>query len=303
MNRFLEKMSVLFWFAVSLTVQASASTSPSDSIQKWCTEVQTAVGEFKWKIDPCSGVNWQVGGQSVLGRPIVYAEFGDPNAENTTLIFSMVHGDEITPLYLGLQLANLLKERQSQLINTRVVIAPLVNPDGFFALPKTRVNAHGVDVNRNFATHDWKARALMLWKTKYRSDPRRFPGKEPSSEPETLFQEEMIRKVHPQKILSVHSPLNFLDYDGPGTIDLPHFSSQYVQECVKLKKSLKAISGGFFPGSLGNYAGHRGIPTVTAELRSSDSKKAAMYWQQEKSRIQTLIHYNVPSFASGKTFP
>ena len=263
------------------------------SLKNWCQEVREATVRLKWKVEPCDGIDWKIGGTSVNGRPLVYAEFGNIQAENTTLVFAMVHGDEVTPLYLGIELAHLMKAQQSKMVNTRVVIAPLINPDGFFRSPRTRVNANGVDVNRNFATEDWEKRAILLWKSKFRSDPRRNPGTKSSSEPETLFQEEMIRKIMPQKILSVHSPLNFMDYDGPGTIGMPNLPTDYISECIRLRKRLKANSGGFFPGSLGNFAGHRGIPTITAELKSSDSTKAVQYWNQVRQWVQTLIEFPV----------
>jgi len=261
--------------------------------------MRQSVTSLKWKIDPCDGIQWKVGGKSVQGRPLVYAEFGDPNAENTTLIFSTVHGDEITPLFLGIQLIQWLKTRQSQLVKTRVVVAPLVNPDGFMSFPRTRMNAHGVDLNRNFDTRDWKVHALLSWKKKYRSDPRRFPGNEPRSEPETLFQEEMIRRVRPQKILSVHSPLNFLDYDGPSTLTLSQFPSDYARVCDRFRRRMNATSSGYFPGSLGNYAGRDlGIPTLTLELPSADPKKAEAYWNKFNQGILTMIQFTVPSYAT-----
>ena len=46
-------------------------------------------------------------------RPLLYAEYGDPKAPNVTLVFALVHGDENTPLYLGLRLAHWLKENES----------------------------------------------------------------------------------------------------------------------------------------------------------------------------------------------
>lgn len=271
------------------------------SIDSWCHEVRAAVSKLNWKLEPCSPkLSWKSLGSSVEGRPLVYIEFGDPHAENTTLIFSTVHGDEITPLYVGLQLVNWIQERLPELDQkTRVVIAPLVNPDGFFHSPKTRMNARGVDVNRNFATKDWKERALVSWKKKFRSDPRRFPGHQPGSEPETRFQEALIHQVKPQKILSIHSPLNFLDYDGPSQLTLEQFPSDYAKSCERLKKTLNAISGGYYPGSLGNYAGQElGIPTVTLELPSADPKKAEKYWQQFLRGIKTVIHFSVPKYAS-----
>ena len=271
-------------------------------VADWCAETGRAVRDLKWKIEPCSvagkSISWRTLGKSVKGRPLVFAEFGNPQALNRTLILSSVHGDEITPVYVGLQLISWLKEHESALVNGYVVVAPMVNPDSFLDQPRSRTNSNGVDVNRNFATSDWQNTALRLWKKKYRADPRRFPGERPRSEPETLFQEELIRYAKPQKILSIHSPLNHLDYDGPTAITLSRFPREYVKECLNLRKRLKAVTTGFFPGSLGNYAGHElGIPTLTLELPSADATQAEKYWQQFSKGIKTMIEFSMPDYA------
>jgi protein MpaA len=282
-------------------VQTQAKDNFQPEIKKWCEEVAASVKQLKWNIEPCNGIRWQVGGKSFQGRPLVFAEFGDMDAVNTTLVFSTVHGDEITPLYVGIQLAQWLREREGQLTRTRVIVAPLVNPDGFFSTPRTRMNARGVDVNRNFATRDWTKLALENWKKRYKSDPRRFPGKEARSEPETKFQEDLIRRVRPQKILAIHSPLNMMDYDGPSNVTLSSFPSEYTKVCERLKKRLNAISSGFFPGSLGNYAGRElGIPTLTLELPSADPKQAERYWKKFSQGIRTMIQFTVPNYASSQ---
>ncbi len=268
----------------------------------WCEHMKKAVVGFRWGVSVCHGtniVNWRVGGVSVEGRPLVFAEFGNKDAPNTTLVLTAVHGDEITPLYLGLRLAQWLKDRINDQSSVHVVVAPLVNPDGFLSNPRTRTNARGVDVNRNFATSDWQEAALKTWKNKYRKDPRRFPGNVPRSEPETIFQEDLIRLVRPQKILSVHSPLNFMDYDGPSAVSLSKFPQDYVEECLRLRAKLKATPGVFFPGSLGNYAGRElGIPTMTLELPTADHRKAKAYWDQFSKGIQTMIDFAMPDIAT-----
>ncbi len=276
----------------------SPDPSQHELIQTWCTEVNQALLSLQWNVDPCTQIPWQVGGQSIQGRALVYAEFGNPLAKNTTLILSMVHGDEITPLYLALQLARSLTEKTENTLNARVIIAPLVNPDGFFRIPRSRMNAHGVDLNRNFFTQDWKNRALQGWKTRFKSDPRRFPGLQPRSEPETLFQETLIHKSCPSKIFSIHSPLNFLDYDGPSEIMFSPLSLKYIKIYDRFKTQLKAISGGYYPGSLGNYASKLGYPVFTAELSSADPKKAPLYWNQYKSKILTLIQFQFPAYVA-----
>lgn len=271
----------------------------SEEVAALCRELAAQVAALKWKLDPCEGIDWKVSGTSVKGRPLIYAEFGNSSSGNTTLVFSAVHGDEITPVYVGFKLVQWLREHSAQLDKLHVVVAPFVNPDGFFAKPKTRVNARGVDVNRNFATQDWNARAVAAWKQRYRSDPRRNPGTRAGSEPETLFQEELIRATKPQKLLSIHSPLNFMDYDGPSALTLARFPREYIQECMKLRTRLKAVPGGFFPGSLGNFAGRElGIPTLTLELPSADPSKAERYWQTFSQGIRVMIDFVVPAYTA-----
>jgi len=264
-----------------------------------CAALDQAFQKRKWGKDPCQMAaekdSWKVGGTSVHGRPLMYTVYGDPKATNTTLIFSMIHGDEVTPLYIGFEIAAWAKENMASIPNTRLVVAPLLNPDGFMGLPKTRTNANGVDCNRNFATKDWEREALRSWKGKYHSEKRRFPGNKPNSEPETQFQKMLIEKFNPQKIVSIHSPLHMIDYDGPDQIRLSHFSKDYVQKCQEFRKKLKASPSGFFPGSLGNFAGQElGIPTITLELPTARADKAKEYWKQLKQGLVTAVTYVVP---------
>ena len=297
------KLFLSFLFAVAAFAGPSPGPSASlQSFEKWCGDVQGAVDALHWKVQACGAdTRWQEGGRSTEGRLLPYAEYGDKQAPNVTLVFALVHGDENTPLYLSLRLAHWLTENEKALKGTHVILAPMVNPDGFFHVPKRRVNAHGVDVNRNFATHDWQASALRSWAIKYHKDPRRYPGNEPRSEAETIFQEELIKKFKPQKIISIHSPLNFLDYDGPSasSMSLEKFSKEYVQECVELRKTVKAKSSGFFPGSLGNFAGQElGIPTLTLELPTADPKKAEAYWKKFSEGIRAAIEFQMDSRAA-----
>jgi protein MpaA len=278
------------------------SSADSAEIQKWCTELNARIQKkYRWPENPCAVTHWSLGGHSTQGRPLVYAEFGKPDSDNTTLVLSMVHGDEATPLFLGLRLAKWVEDNQDVFTNDRIVIVPLVNPDGFFRDPQTRMNANGVDINRNFHTKDWETRALQDWKKKFHSDRRRNPGPSPESEIETRFQIEMINKFHPSKIVSVHAPLNFLDYDGPNTLTLQNFPKDYVERCLQLRAKVRAITSRFFPGSLGNYAGQeRGIPTFTLELPTADYRKALGYWRRFKTGIRTVIDYRIPAPVSSR---
>ena len=292
-------LASLFFFNASFNQKVPGTLVQADEIEKnipaLCDGLDKAFEKRSWGRAPCAGLPWKSGGTSVEGRPLIYYEFGSQDSKNTTLIFSMVHGDEITPLYLGFEIVAWAKANMKNYPTARLVVVPLVNPDGFFDYPKTRMNAHGVDCNRNFATKDWNREALSSWKKKFHSEKRRFPGLKPDSEPETVFQKAMIEKFSPNKIVSIHSPLNVIDYDGPDALKLETFSEEYVKKCQELRNRVKAKSTGFFPGSLGNYSGQElGIPTITLELPTALSNKAKEYWSHFKKGIVTVVTYEVP---------
>lgn len=267
------------------------------AIDALCAKMGEKIKGYRWNLKTCEGIQWRSDRLSEEGRPLIYAEFGDPASTNKTLVLAMVHPDEITPLYFGFQLAQYFRENEKELQDAHVIIAPLVNPDGFFRNPLTRMNARGVDVNRNFDTTLWREKALKEWNTTLKKNPRRFPGHEPSSESETKFQVDLIARFNPTKILSVHAPLNVMDYDGPTSLTLDRFAKEYVHECYQLRNRIRAKSTGYFPGSLGNYAGvERGIPTVTLELPSANPALAAKYWKKFKPGIHSMVSFKFDNF-------
>jgi hypothetical protein len=136
-------------------------------------------------------------------------------------------------------------------------VIPVLNPDGLLAKPPTRVNARGVDLNRNFPTAYWSEEAHRYWSVATNRDPRRFPGPAPRSEPESSWFHYEIMTFKPDVIISVHAPYAVLDFDGPPAGMKP--PSRFGR--------LKLYRLGVYPGSLGNFGGLKeGIPVVTLEL-------------------------------------
>ena len=199
----------------------------------------------------CAKVELLKGCESVEKHPIYhYDKKGNHKSNQRILVFSLIHGDETPAGSVGrfwMERLESITPRNSW----RVV--PMLNPDG--VMLKTRTNANKIDLNRNFPTKDWEADAVKYWKRDTKSNPRRFPGEKAASEPETQCALSQIQDFKPDFIVSVHTPLKVLDYDGP-KVTPPKYD--YLPW-----KNL-----GTFPGSLGRYMWfERKVPVLTMELK------------------------------------
>lgn len=225
-----------------------------DELGAWCTAVTVHVGPSV--ATTCATSELKAGeGRSVRGVPLWSRDF-EPSMRPALLrilVLGGIHGDEGASVSLVFDWMARVRQSHGDRVHWRMV--PLVNPDGLLRRPATRVNARGVDLNRNFPTADWNTNAQRYWVERTRRDPRRFPGKLPKSEPETLWVLKQIEQFKPDLIVSVHAPYGVLDFDGP-----PPAPSRLG--------SLFLDQVGIYPGSLGNYGGvDRGVPVVTIELK------------------------------------
>ncbi len=258
-----------------------------DSIENFCNRVSKEFQRYSWKQAPCEGVEWQANLKTGQGYPLLYTSFGE--GVNTTLILGGVHPDELTPIHLAFRFARHLHANPSiyKGKGIRVIIAPLVNPDGFLQKYPTRTNAAHIDLNRNFLTSDWYDQALKSWANKKNTAQRFFPGYFPNSEIETVFQNQLLETFLPSKILSIHAPLGFYDYDGPGDkLTKPLSASEeqaryFVHKVSEKSRNYRIVDYSFYPGSLGNLTGkQRRVPTLTLELETTNPKLVDQYWDK-----------------------
>ena len=196
--------------------------------------------------------------RSVRNRLIYARDIVPTQPGLRVLVVGAIHGDELSSAAVALHWIRLAGQPPAdtpQSIHWRFV--PVLNPDGVLARPPTRVNANGVDLNRNFPTPNWQRDARIYWEKRTSRDPRRWPGPQPLSEPESRFLHEQMRSFNPQLIVSIHAPYGVLDFDGP-SVPPSRLGRLYLDQV------------GIFPGSLGNYGGvHKGVPVVTVELPNS----------------------------------
>lgn len=249
-------LSVLLSLHTSASAAQAARPAAPSYLLGWCSEVTRAIPQIK--ASTCVSAELKPWAKSVNGRHILIREFMPAQRPVArVLVVGGIHGDELTSVSIVFRWLELLKQPTGQAARYQWRVIPVLNPDGLLAKPPTRVNARGVDLNRNFPTENWTSEAARYWSVSTSRDPRRFPGAAARSEPESSWLHHEIENFKPDVIVSVHAPYAVLDFDGPPTGIEPPLRFGRLQ--------LHRL--GVYPGSLGNYGGLKaGIPVVTLEL-------------------------------------
>ncbi|HEU4716124.1 MAG TPA: M14 family metallopeptidase [Candidatus Saccharimonadales bacterium] len=206
-------------------------------------------------------------GYSASGRPIVAYIFGSGSA---VLFTGAIHGNEIgTRALMYYWIDELEANARSIPAGRSVVVVPEINPDGVAA--GTRTNAHNVDLNRNFATSDWRKDI-----TDVNNNP--FPGGGGSSamsEPETRVIAGYAASLRPSLIVSYHSIGGVVAANQAGA------SGAYAATYSRLSGygNVTGQSGETFDYSISGtaddyYAQKLGIASVLVELSSHSSSQS-----------------------------
>jgi len=289
-------IAMLAWSQVSMASNkaiqsetlSNQTTSPAQEIKTFCKELSSKLRTVKYQ--GCLDLGLQTAStRSVENRSLTYREYIPETIESIPtlpkgriLFLSGIHGDEYSSISITyLWMLSMLRHPEST--GQHWLFLPLANPDGLFrSNPATRMNARGVDLNRNFPSPDWDQLALQYWAHYYRKNKRRYPGPSAASEPETQWIVETIERFKPDAIISVHAPYGLIDYDGP-----EHATPNKIGQ-------LKHKELGTYPGSLGRYAGeYLNIPVLTLELHAAGSmpseKDIYQMWQDIEKWAQLKL--------------
>ena len=176
--------------------------------------------------------------QTVQGNNICFIK--NENS-NPVLVIGCMHGDEPQGKFL-------IEEYLKFYSNTKLMFIPCLNPDGVAS--GTRVNANGVDINRNFPAENWE----------FTEKGDFFGGVKPASEIETKFVIDIVEKYNPKLVLTLHAPYKVVNYDGNAE-DIANEISKIIDYPVE------SSIGYPTPGSFGTWAGiEKNIPVITLEL-------------------------------------
>lgn len=228
-------------------------------LESFCKRIDQKLSSIGYQ--ECLGVGLiDSGARSNNDTPLLYRDFlpvnGDARAR--VLLIGGIHGDEYSSVSIVFKWLSMLgSEQLGERFHWRVV--PVLNPDGLLRPPRMsqRMNANGVDLNRNFPSPNWDTEAHNYWIHRTRRNVRRYPGPAALSEPESAWLAEQIEVFRPHAVISVHAPHGVVDFDGPRVPP---------RQLGPLELRLL----GTYPGSMGRYIGvHKGIPLLTVELESA----------------------------------
>jgi len=210
-------------------------------------------------------------GQSVEGDEI-NAFISKQKTSTYTYLMAGVHGDEVEGVYVLQELFKWLEDEGN--IQTSLVVIPILNVDGYRA--GTRVNAHGVDLNRNCPSAGWKSE---FKEAKYN------PGSAPLSEPENDFLDKLFIKFPPHFILTFHSWKPLLNYNGDCK-DIADFLGRYNN--YEISDDVQYPT----PGSLGEYGPEKyksSVLTFECPVLDKDISLKSI-WQENETGLKALMH-------------
>jgi len=236
-------------------------------------------------------------GLSVQGRSIESYTFG---GGKTRLVFAGgIHGGyEWNSALLAYQLIDYLdKNPESIPENLSITVIPVVNPDGMFKITGKegrfsiadvpagsndagRLNAHGVDLNRNFGCN-WKAAAV--WKNKPVS-----AGTAAFSEPESAAIKKFILENDPAAVVFWHSQSDAI-YGSQCGGDMLAQTREIMDAYSKASGYRAVITFDQYEvtGDVTDWLASIGKAAMTVELKTHEGTE----WERNLAGIRALFKY------------
>ncbi|MBX3434873.1 MAG: DUF2817 domain-containing protein [Pirellulales bacterium] len=237
-------------------------------VAAWCIAASTGGAELV--------VRSETIGRSLGGEPIRCDLYGD--GDDVLLVIATIHGNESAGTPLVAEFAKWLRAHPQELVGRTVAIMPVANPDGM--AKNARFNDNGVDLNRNFPAGNWGAADVKPH------------GDTPLSEPESRAVMRVLCQFFPDRVVSIHQPLDCVDYDGP---------AEGLAQAMAAACPLKLEKLGGLPGSLGSFVGETlRRPIVTLELPKDAPHDGPALWKTYGEALVAALRYEAPADEAGR---
>ncbi|MEK9179881.1 MAG: M14 family metallopeptidase [Patescibacteria group bacterium] len=245
-----------------------------------------------------SGPEHFVLGSSVEGRSLDVYEYG--NGKTNLLFAGGMHGGyEWNSVLLAYEFMDYL-DANPEIIpaNLTIVVIPSLNPDGVYkvvgyegrftvsdapegeAAVPGRLNAHAVDLNRNF---DCKWKPEAVWREKVVS-----AGTAPFSEPESAALRKYVLENAPAAVIFWHSKANAVYASEckegilPQTLDI---MNAYAR--ASGYQAVRSFDAYEVTGDSEGWLASIGIPAITVELKTHEN----IEWDRNLAGIKALFEY------------
>ncbi len=187
------------------------------------------------------------------GRPIVARHVGAKNAPVQIVVIGQMHGSEPGGQEVVADLADRTPPK-----GVGIWLITSMNPDG--NARGTRVNASGVDLNRNFP-YGWRAGDRGIY----------WPGPRAASEPETRGMIRFLTAIKPTAVLSYHQAFDVVDISHEFSRPAGRQLAEYMGE------STSAVGcAGVCRGTMTQWIDHElKAIAITVELDGQVSAKEA----------------------------
>lgn len=246
-----------------------------------------------------AGAIYKVIGTSVEGRKVESYRFG--SGEKHLVFAGGMHGGyEWNSVLLAYSAMDYFAGNADAIPkNVTVTVIPSLNPDGVFKvtgkvgrfkiadvstdkaiLESGRMNARGVDLNRNF---DCKWKPEATWKSKTVS-----AGTAAFSEPEAKALRDFVAETHPDAVIFWHSQANAVYASEckegilPATLDIMNAYS--AGSGYRPVKSFDAYE---VTGDSEGWLASIGISAITVELKTHET----IEWERNLAGIKALFEY------------
>jgi serine/threonine-protein kinase len=192
--------------AGGVTPQATTGISPTPGGELTPTPAPAATPSPSPPSAPFHNLHWSSIGQSVQRRDISMAEIGY-EGDTAIVVVGSIQGDQMNTRDLVQAMITELEGEPQQIPQgVMLYLIPSLNPDGNAA--NSRYNAHGVDLNRNWETTDWRPDAAVPG---YPQGKPGSGGQYPFSEPETRALRDLLLQIRSRfpylRVIVLHSSM------------------------------------------------------------------------------------------------